>query len=43
MGKILREARDTDVWRFITPRELARDFARYVPILGDGARSGSTP
>ena len=34
MGKILREARDTDVWRFVTPQELARDFDRYVPHLG---------
>jgi hypothetical protein len=34
MGKILREARDTDVWRFLTPQELARDFPRYAPNLG---------
>jgi hypothetical protein len=34
MGKILREARDTDVWRFLSPHELARDFHRYAPHLG---------
>jgi hypothetical protein len=34
VGKILREARDTDVWQFITPQALSRDFARYAPHLG---------
>lgn len=34
LGKILREARDTDVWRFISPQEFSRDFARYAPHLG---------
>jgi len=30
MGKMLREARDTDVWRFLTPL----DVARALPSLG---------
>jgi hypothetical protein len=34
LGKILREARDTDVWRFITPQALAREFHRFAPHLG---------
>ena len=24
LGKLLREARDTDVWRFVTPKEVAK-------------------
>ncbi|MGO9834902.1 MAG: hypothetical protein ACLP1X_11850 [Polyangiaceae bacterium] len=30
LGKMLREARDTDVWLFVTPQEVARD----LPVLG---------
>lgn len=30
MGKMLREARDVDVWRFTTPDEVAR----LLPVLG---------
>jgi hypothetical protein len=30
MGKMLREARDTDVWRFLTPE----DVAGALPSLG---------
>ncbi|MEW6744759.1 MAG: hypothetical protein AB1486_18555 [Planctomycetota bacterium] len=34
LGKILREARDTDVWRFTSPREVARDWSMLAPHLG---------
>ena len=34
LGKILREARDTDVWRFTTPEEIWRDWAKLEPHLG---------
>lgn len=34
LGKILREARDTDVWRFTTPQEVWRDWALLEPHLG---------
>ena len=34
LGKILREARDTDVWKFTTPREVWRDWAKLEPYLG---------
>jgi hypothetical protein len=30
LGKLLREARDTDVWRFVTPA----DVAAALPALG---------
>lgn len=30
LGKLLREARDTDVWHFVTPQEVAR----LLPALG---------
>ncbi len=30
LGKMLREARDIDVWHFITPQDVARD----LPALG---------
>ena len=33
LGKILREARDTDVWHFTTPREVWQkwdDLSRYL-------------
>jgi hypothetical protein len=30
LGKMLREARDIDVWHFVTPAEVAR----ALPILG---------
>lgn len=30
LGKMLREARDTDVWQFVTPAEVIRD----LPALG---------
>jgi len=30
LGKMLREARDTDVWAFVTPREVAD----ALPVLG---------
>ncbi len=34
LGKILREARDTDVWKFTTPQEVWRDWAKLEPYLG---------
>jgi hypothetical protein len=34
LGKILREARDTDVWRFVTPEELAARWPRLARHLG---------
>lgn len=34
LGKILREARDTDVWRFTTPREVWASFGDLEPHLG---------
>jgi hypothetical protein len=34
LGKVLREARDTDVWRFTTPREVLADWTGLAPHLG---------
>lgn len=34
LGKILREARDTDVWRFTTPGEIASLWEQLVRHLG---------
>lgn len=34
LGKILREARDTDVWRFTTPEEVAARWDALAPHLG---------
>ena len=34
IGKILREARDTDVWRFTTPGEVARLWPELQRHLG---------
>lgn len=34
LGKILREARDSDVWLFTTPAEVARRWDELVPHLG---------
>ena len=34
LGKILREARDTDVWAFTTPRFVSRHFEQLEPHLG---------
>src|SRR2546428_9122327 len=34
LGKILREARDTDVWRFTTPAEVSRLWADLSRHLG---------
>ena len=34
LGKILREARDTDVWYFTTPRELAGNWNKIERYLG---------
>ncbi len=34
LAKLLREARDTDVWRFVTPAEVARDLPDLRPHLG---------
>lgn len=34
LAKILREARDTHVWRFTNPREVAERWADLAPRLG---------
>lgn len=34
LGKLLREARDVDVWSFLTPAEVARDLPRLERRLG---------
>lgn len=34
LGKLLREARDLDVWTFVTPREVADALPRVAPRLG---------
>lgn len=34
LGKMLREARDVDVWQFVTPREVARVLPRLARRLG---------
>jgi hypothetical protein len=34
LGKILREARDTDVWKFTTPQEVWRNWAQVSKHLG---------
>jgi len=34
LAKVLREARDTDVWRFTTPEEVKRQWPELSPRLG---------
>lgn len=34
LGKIMREARDTDVWRFTTPQEVAARWGELAKHLG---------
>lgn len=34
LGKVLREARDTDVWQFTTPKQIWAEFDRLRPHLG---------
>jgi hypothetical protein len=34
LGKILREARDTDVWRFTTPEEVLENWSELRRHLG---------
>lgn len=34
LGKILREARDTDVWKFTTPEEVWRQWGELSKHLG---------
>ncbi len=34
LGKIMREARDTEVWLFTTPEEVARNWDSIRPYLG---------
>ncbi len=38
LGKILREARDTDVWRFTTPREVEQRWGEISRHLGRSRR-----
>jgi len=35
LGKVLREARDTEVWRFTTPESVARDWKALSLHLGN--------
>lgn len=34
VGKLMREARDTDVWRFVEPKVVWAEFDRMRPYLG---------
>jgi Nucleotidyl transferase AbiEii toxin, Type IV TA system len=34
LAKLLREARDTDVWKFISPQEVWQHWAELAPLLG---------
>jgi hypothetical protein len=34
LARMLREARDTDVWKFISPGELCRRWDELSPYLG---------
>lgn len=34
LAKVLREARDTEVWLFTNPQEVARDWPALAPRLG---------
>jgi len=34
LGKLLREARDTDVWLFVTPEEVARQLPAVARRVG---------
>lgn len=34
LGKILREARDTDVWKFTTPEYVRENWSSIAPYLG---------
>ena len=34
LGKIMREAKDTDVWKFTTPGEVLRNFDKLSKYLG---------
>ena len=34
LAKILREARDTDVWKFTSPEEVLRNWSLICPYLG---------
>lgn len=34
LGRVLREARDTDVWLFTRPEEVARQWTLVAPHLG---------
>lgn len=34
LGKIMREARDCDVWEFTTPREVWRNWRKLEKYLG---------
>jgi hypothetical protein len=34
VGKVMREARDEDVWKFVTPEQVWQRFATIEPYLG---------
>jgi len=38
LGKILREARDWEVWKFTTPQEVVREWSRLSRHLGRSRR-----
>ena len=42
LAKILREARDPDVWRFTSPQEVVEGWPNWCGTWDDGARSGNT-
>lgn len=39
LGKVLREARDPDVWRFTTPRDVDKNWHGLARHLGLGERA----
>ncbi len=34
LGKIMREARDTDVWKFTSPQKVLENWDKLLPHLG---------
>src|SRR5438876_8594199 len=42
IGRLLREARDTEVWSFLTPLEVWRQWDAITPILAGVAHFGSS-
>src|SRR5207245_481330 len=42
IGRLLREARDTEVWSFLTPLGVCRQWHAITPILAGVAHFGSS-